>query len=156
MARRMEELGITYPINPFKVITQNHWQLCTYTAGAHILEWESGELIMTQMGRNALSFYSGEENTFYIMYNEKISDYEFINFLLTHEIGHIFYHHIGPHRMMLPNKPELRTKEDIMSNSFAHFMLGLTKGKWFFPTADPRTYEYPKSKRGSEKVEDSL
>lgn len=147
----MEELKITYPMNPFQTIANNRWQLCTYTVGAHMLGWKNGRAMRNEYQRNAFSFYSIKLRTYYIMYNDRIRDFDFLNFLLAHEIGHVFYYHIGPHRTMLPNKEELRMPEDIMANLFAQFALGMTGGKWLFPKADPRTYERPQiTKQGRE------
>lgn len=122
--RKMRDINITsIPLNPFEVIMENRWQLCTYYVFSHIMGMKV-EKMKNEISPRAFSFYSFSKHTFYIVYNSDQLP-EKITFNLAHEIGHILHGHISPVSPVMTREDENKLERDVMADQFARFVLQL-------------------------------
>ena len=116
-------LGIrSLPINPFKVIVDNGWQIATYPIMSALLGM-SVEKMKSEISNAAFTFYSFYYHTYVIVYNDNLP-YEKVVYSLSHEIGHIYYSHVSPNctqNFLLPKRQ--RKIQEKTANEFAEFVL---------------------------------
>lgn len=86
----------TLPINPYKLISDNHWGLTTYSKLASDLSTEEKtysvfDLVQACGSSDGFTVFSN--NNYCIAYNDTVKTKNRINFTLCHEIGHIVLSH---------------------------------------------------------------
>ena len=76
------------PIDPLLIIRKMGIEVVPFSKLSSDVDWKEDE------GNDAFSFFSKEENKFYITYNDKAIETR-IRFSLMHEVGHIVLGHKG-------------------------------------------------------------
>lgn len=123
--RRMHDINTTtIPLSPFDLIAVNRWQISTYqmfsqTMGMSVEEMEQ------QISPRGFTFYSFTNKGYSIIYNSSAQP-ERIQFVLAHEIGHIFYGHVSPNIPLMCFEDCNKIARDKLADQFARFILNIS------------------------------
>lgn len=120
---RLRDIKIVkLPIDPWDVIIENHWNLCSYDVFCYVMKMKSVEI--KHISDTAFSTYSSRKG-YIVVYNPELPVNR-IRFNLAHEIGHIFLGHINPDFTFIEDLPQKeKALREHQADAFARYVLGM-------------------------------
>ena len=128
MYKKLETINIySVPADPLKVVALNRWQIISYRMFAYMLRSNLYE-VRRLFGSKAFVIYSTYQKTYIIVYDDTETVTEFLR-NISHEIGHIFYGHVGPGQLILRGSDTSEDQEQ-QADDFARHILGQGGSIW--------------------------